>query len=184
MAVYEFRGLNTAGKAITGLKEADSPKTLRSLLKKEGVFLTDVMGQSEGKSNRAPLKGAAGGGKTAAETLNQDINIRRFTRGGISTDDIAIMTRQLATLLGAGVTLVEALTALVDQVDKERLKVVLSDIKQRVNEGSSLADAMTNHEKVFGRLYINMVRAGEHSGALDAVLNRLAEFTESQARLQ
>lgn len=187
MAVYEFRGLNTAGKTITGLKEADSPKTLRTLLKKEGVFLTDVMGQSEGKSNRAVMKGAAGAkhaAKSAGETLNQDVNLRRFTRGGISTDDIAIMTRQLATLLGAGVTLVEALTALVDQVDKERLKVVLSDIKQRVNEGSGLADAMTNHEKVFGKLYINMVRAGEHSGALDAVLVRLAEFTESQARLK
>lgn len=185
MAVFEFKGLNTAGKTITGLKEADSPKTLRSLLKKEGVFLTDVVGQSEGggkSTSRAPLKGAAGAGKTASETLNQDV--RRFTRGGVSTDDVAIMTRQLATLLHAGVALVEALNALVDQVDKERLKIILSDIKQRVNEGSSLADAMTHHEKVFGKLYINMVRAGEHSGALDAVLNRLAEFTESQARLK
>lgn len=184
MAVYEFRGLNAAGKTITGLKEADSPKSLRVLLKKEGVFLTDVMGQSDGKgSARSVLKGA-GGAKGATEALNQDINLKRFTRGGINTEDVAIMTRQLATLLHAGVSLIEALTALVDQVDKERLKVVLSDIKQRVNEGSGLADAMTHHEKVFGKLYINMVRAGEHSGALDAVLNRLAEFTESQARLK
>src|SRR6185436_15506340 len=182
MAVYEFRGLNTAGKTITGLKEADSPKTLKSLLKKEGVFLTDVVGQSEGKSSRAVLRGAAA--QKATETLNQEINLKRFTRGSISTDDIAIMTRQLATLLGAGVTLVEALTALVDQVDKERLKVVLSDVKQRVNEGSGLGDALQVHEKIFGKLYINMVRAGEHSGALDAVLVRLAEFTESQARLK
>ncbi|MBL8957638.1 MAG: type II secretion system inner membrane protein GspF [Myxococcaceae bacterium] len=186
MAVYEFKGLNQAGKTITGLKEADSPRTLKALLRKEGVFLTDVVGQSEGKSNRAPLKGAAAGkgGKGAAETLNQDVNLKRFTRGSINTDDIAIMTRQLATLLGAGVALVEALSALVDQVDKERLKVLLSDVKSRVNEGSGLADAMTQHEKVFGKLYINMVRAGEHSGALDAVLTRLAEFTESQARLK
>ena len=186
MAVYEFKGLNQAGKTITGLKEADSPRTLKMLLKKEGVFLTDVVGQAEGKSSRAPLKGAAAGksGKGAAETLNQDVNLRRFTRGSINTDDIAIMTRQLATLLGAGVALVEALSALVDQVDKERLKVLLSDVKSRVNEGSGLADAMTQHEKVFGKLYINMVRAGEHSGALDAVLTRLAEFTESQARLK
>jgi len=184
MAVYEFRGLNAAGKTITGLKEADSPRTLKNLLKKEGVFLTDVVGQAEGKSNRAPLKGAAAAKGAAADALNQDINLKRFTRGGINTEDIAIMTRQLATLLHAGVALVEALTALVDQVDKERLKVMLSDIKSRVNEGSGLADAMTSHEKVFGKLYINMVRAGEHSGALDAVLNRLAEFTESQARLK
>ncbi len=184
MAVYEFKGLNQAGKTITGLKEADSPRTLRTLLKKEGVFLTDVVGQAEGKSTRAPMKGAAGAKAGASDALNQDINLKRFTRGSINTDDVAIMTRQLATLLHAGVALVEALNALVDQVDKERLKIVLSDIKSRVNEGSSLADAMTQHEKVFGKLYINMVRAGEHSGALDAVLNRLAEFTESQARLK
>lgn len=182
MAVFEFKGLNAAGKTITGLKEADSPKTLRVLLKKEGVFLTDVMGQSDGKSTRAPLKGAAA--KAATDVLKQDVNFKRLARGGINTEDIAILTRQLATLLHAGVALVEAMSALVDQVDKERLKIILSDIKQRVNEGSSLADAMTHHEKVFGKLYINMVRAGEHSGALDAVLTRLAEFTESQARLK
>jgi general secretion pathway protein F len=180
MAVFEFKGLNAAGKTITGLKEADSPKTLRVLLKKEGVFLTDVVGQSDGKSNRAPMRGAAA--KAASDVLNQDVNFKRLARGGINTEDVAIMTRQLATLLHAGVALVEAMSALVDQVDKERLKIILSDIKQRVNEGSSLADAMTHHEKMFGKLYINMVRAGEHSGALDAVLTRLAEFTESQAR--
>jgi general secretion pathway protein F len=182
MAVYEFKGLSAAGKAVTGMKEAESPKALRSILKKEGVFLTDVMGQTDGRGGtRAPMKGAA---KEAAEALKKDVNLKRFTRGGISTDDIAIMTRQLATLLGAGVTLVEALTALVDQVEKERLKIVLSDIKTRVNEGGGLADAMQVHEKIWGKLYVNMVRAGEHSGALDAVLNRLADFTEGQARLK
>ena len=81
-------------------------------------------------------------------------------------------------------TLVEALTALVDQVEKERLKRILSDVKQRVNEGSSLADALGQHQKIFGSLYVNMIRAGEHSGALDAVLLRLADFTESQAKLR
>jgi len=79
---------------------------------------------------------------------------------------------------------VESLSALVDQVEKERFKRALSDIKQRVNEGSSLADAMGQHPKIFPSIYVNMVRAGEASGALDAVLTRLADFTENQARLQ
>src|SRR5205823_4532079 len=114
---------------------------------------------------------------------SKNVNIK-FTSGRISTDDIAIMTRQLATLLGAGVTLVESLSALVDQVEKERFKRVLSDVKQKVNEGSSLADALDGHRKIFGPLYVNMIKAGEHSGALDAVLLRLAEFTEGQARLR
>jgi general secretion pathway protein F len=110
--------------------------------------------------------------------------VRRFVGSRISTDDVAITTRQLAVLVGAGVPLVEALNALVDQVDHERMKRVVSDVKQRVNEGSSLADAMAMHPRVFTTLYVNMIRAGESSGALEIVLVRLADFTESQARLR
>ena len=165
MPVFEYRALNEAGKVVTGLKEADSSKTLRSLLRKDGVFLTDVVGQLEGA--RPAAQGTFVGSK--------DIDIKKLVKGRITTEDIAITTRQLATLLGAGVTLVEALTALVDQVEKERLKRILSDVKQRVNEGSSLADALALHQKAFGPLYVNMIRAGEHSGALDAVLLRLAD---------
>ena len=94
------------------------------------------------------------------------------------------MTRQLAVLIGAGVALVESLSALQDQVEHERLKLIVSQVKTRVNEGSSLADALAQHPRVFTTLYVNMIRAGEHSGALDVVLVRLADFTESQARLR
>ncbi len=180
MPVFEYRGLAANGKTVTALKEADSPKALRAALRKEGIFLTEVVGQAE-----AGLKAATKGAKAAAsQALSSDINLRRLARGRINTDDIAIMTRQLATLLGAGVTLVEALTAMVDQVEKEQLKRILSDVKQKVNEGNSLADALNGHNKVFGNLFINMIRAGESSGALDSVLLRLAEFTEGQARLR
>lgn len=184
MAVFEYRGLNEAGKTVTGLKEADSPKGLRLVLRKDGIFLTDVLGQQADLGGAKKAGGKPGAKGAVGAALNQEVNLKRFAGGGINTDDIAIMTRQLATLLAAGVTLVEALTALVDQVEKERLKRVLSETKQKVNEGSSLADALQMHEKVFGKLYVNMIRAGEHSGALDAVLLRLAEFTEGQARLK
>ncbi|MFN7133568.1 MAG: type II secretion system inner membrane protein GspF, partial [Myxococcales bacterium] len=112
------------------------------------------------------------------------VNLSGLVSQRVSATDLAIMTRQLATLLGAGVALVEALTALQDQVDHEKLKMVVSQIKQRVNEGSQLADAMSQHPKVFSTLYVNMIRAGESSGALDIVLVRLADFTENQARLK
>ncbi len=181
MPVFEYRGLNEAGKPVNGLREADTAKALRAVLRKDGVFLTDVLGQADGGGAARPSRGAA---KTVASVASRDINLRKFARGRISTDDIAITTRQLATLLGAGVTLVEALSALVDQVEKERLKRVLSEVKQRVNEGSSLADALAPHQKIFGNLYVNMIRAGETSGALDAVLLRLADFTEGQSKLQ
>ncbi len=177
MPVFEYRALDSAGKQVKGLLEADSPKTLRAQLRKEGKFLTDVIGQAEG-SRAAITKGAG------ASLASREVNLGKLARGRVTTDDIAITTRQLATLLGAGVTLVDSLTALVDQVEKERLKRILSDVKQQVNEGRSLGDALAVHQKVFGSLYVNMIRAGESSGALDAVLIRLADFTESQAKLR
>ncbi|HZI07347.1 MAG TPA: type II secretion system F family protein, partial [Archangium sp.] len=177
MPVFEYKALDQAGKPIRGMLEADSPKTLRSQLRKDGKFLTEVLGQAEG--GRAAVRKGAN-----AAQADREVNFAKMARGRITTDDIAITTRQLATLLGAGVTLVESLSALVDQVEKERLKIILSEVKSRVNEGASLADALAVHQKVFGSLYVNMIRAGEHSGALDAVLLRLADFTESQSKLQ
>src|SRR5690349_12981641 len=113
MPVFEYKGLTEAGKPVTGLLEADSPKTLRAQLRKTGVFLTDVLGQAEGGAG--PRRTASGKRAAVAEggALSQDINFKRLTRARINSDDIAILTRQLATLLGAGVALVEALTALV-----------------------------------------------------------------------
>jgi general secretion pathway protein F len=173
MPVFEYRGLNEAGKNITGLREADSPKGLRTALRREGVFLTEVLGE----------KGAAGGKASNQPKPAGQINLGFLTER-VSTEDISIMTRQLAVLIGAGVTLIEALTALVDQIENERLKRILSEIKQSVNEGSSLADALGKHPRAFSNLFVNMIRAGESSGALDVVLVRLADFTEGQARLR
>ena len=116
-------------------------------------------------------------------TIECEVSVRRVL-GRISADDVAITTRQLAVLVGAGIPLVEALGALIEQIEHEKLKRIVSDVKQRVNEGASLADALAAHPKTFGNLYVNMVRAGESSGALDVVLVRLADFTESQARLR
>jgi general secretion pathway protein F len=167
MPVFEYKALNATGKPVQGLREADSPKTLRATLRREGVFLTEVLGEQEVKAQQA-----------------REVNVRRWVVGRVSADDLAIATRQLAVLVHAGIPLVESLTALVEQADKERLKRILGDVKQRVNEGSSLADALAQHPRVFGELYVNMIRAGEHSGALEIVLVRLADFTETQARLR
>jgi general secretion pathway protein F len=180
VAVFEYRGLSSAGKTVTGMKEAESPKALRAVLRKDGVFITEVLGQAEGSLKGAGRRAGAG----AAAALSGDINLRRLGGGRVTTDDVAVLTRQLATLLKAGVALVEALAALVDQVEKEKLKRIVSDVKQQVNEGTSLGDALQAHVKVFGPLYVNMIKAGESSGALDSVLLRLAEFTEGQARLR
>ena len=167
MPVFEYKALNAGGKSVQGIREADSPKTLRATLRREGVFLTEVLGEQQVKAQQA-----------------REVSVKRWVVGRISTEDLAIATRQLAVLVHAGIPLVESLTALVEQVDKERLKRVLGDVKQRVNEGASLADALAQHPRVFNDLYVNMIRAGETSGALEIVLVRLADFTESQARLR
>jgi general secretion pathway protein F len=167
MPVFQYKALDAAGKPVQGLKEADGPKALRAALKRDGIFLTEVLGAQEAKAQAA-----------------REVSVRRVVLGRVGATDLAIMTRQFAVLVGAGIPLVESLGALVEQIDHEKLKGVVSDVKQRVNEGASLADALAAHPRVFTTLYVNMVRAGESSGALDVVLFRLADFTESQARLR
>src|SRR5947199_217614 len=174
MPVFEYTGLTEAGKNVRGIRDAESSKVLRQILRKDGVYLTDAR--------------AAEAGATVAEHktgLSREVDLGAmlgFT--GVSSQDLAITTRQLATLIAAGIPLVDALTALVDQTEQRSLKRIMGVVKQKVNEGSSLADALREHPKVFSDLYVNMIRAGESSGALDVVLVRLADFTESQAQLR
>ncbi|TMA25285.1 MAG: type II secretion system protein GspF [Deltaproteobacteria bacterium] len=174
MPVFEYSGLTEAGKSVRGIRDAESSKALRTLLRKDGVYLTDA---------RAAEAGAVAGEQKTGLAREVDVGAL-FGFTGVSAQDLAIATRQLATLIGAGIPLVDALTALVEQVDQPRLKRILGVVKQKVNEGSSLADALKEHPRIFSELYVNMIRAGESSGALDVVLVRLADFTESQAQLR
>ena len=172
MPVFEYSGLTEAGKNVRGLKDAESAKALRSVLRKDGVYLTE---------SRTAEAGAVAGGGPKAAGLAREVDLRGLFGSGVSAQDLAVATRQLSTLIGAGITLVESLTALAEQVEHPRLKKILGMVKQRVNEGASLADALADHPRVFSNLYVNMIRAGESSGALDVVLGRLADFTESAA---
>jgi general secretion pathway protein F len=177
MPVYAYRGLNESGREVKGVLDAESPRMLRTHLKRQGVRIID---HREETSSKAAKPVARGRGGNAAQ-LQIDLS-KYFDR--ISVADIALVTRQLATLLKSGITLIQALAAITDQVESEKLKRTFSNIKTDVNEGSSLADAMAKHDAVFSHLYVSMVRAGEASGALDQVLMRLADFTENQARLR
>jgi general secretion pathway protein F len=170
MPVYEFRGFDAAGKAIKGVRDSDSAKALRTILRREGVLATDV--KESGKSE----VGSKSGG-----VLGKEVNLTFLQR--VSTEDIGITTRQLATLLQAGVPMVDSLNALIDQTENAVLKRILSQVKTDVNEGTSLADALAKH-KAFDHIFVNMVRAGESSGTLDVVLERLADFKEGQAKIQ
>ena len=165
MPVYSYAGLSPEGKNVSGVVDAESPRAARLKLRRSGVFPTSVMESGDEATPRA------------SRSLQ-----RLFER--VSPQDLAVMTRQLSTLISAGLPLVECLSALIDQVDSERTKSMLTQIRERVNEGSSLADALGEHPKIFAEIYVNMVHAGEASGALDVVLLRLADYTESAARLR
>lgn len=174
MPVFEYRGFDDNGKAVKGVREADGAKSLRAALRKEGVLVTEVkdaVGRSKGG------RGQAGKGGL----LSKEVDFSFLQR--VSVDDVGITTRQLATLLQAGVPMVESLTAIIDQIDNKAFKRIFSQVKEDVNEGSSLADAMAKH-RCFDPVYVNMVRAGESSGTLDLVLERLADFKEGQAKLK
>ncbi len=167
MPVYEYVGMTSAGKKTRGVFDADNPRALRDQLKAQGVFITEYFE-----------------GKAAAKRKKGEVEIKLPGADRISLMDVVILTRQLATLQKAGIPLVESLSALIEQCEKEKLKAVVSQVRQKVNEGSSLAGAMAEHPEAFSDLYINMIRAGESSGNLDIVLLRLTEFLDGQLSLQ
>lgn len=164
MPIYAYKGLDKAGKEVKNTINIESIVAAKQKVKSLGIMLIDIREQK--------AQGTSGGS-----------SFLQF-RGSVKVEDLAMMTRQLATLIKAKIQIVEALAALVDQVDNPNLRLVLSDLRQKVNEGASLAKALTDHPKVFNSVYCNMVEAGEASGTLEIVLLRLADFTEAQVKLK
>lgn len=162
MALYSYKGINRQGAEAKGSVNAENINLAKSKVKSLGVMLTEIKEQkSESRSKN---------------TLNFSAKI--------NINDLSLMTRQLATLIKARIQVVESFNALIEQCENPKLKVILSEVRQKVNEGSSLAKAFSEYPKVFDNIYVNMVEAGESSGTLDIVLLRLAEFTEAQVKLK
>jgi len=169
LPLFAYKGVTQAGRATRGFVDADSARAARSRLKRDGVFLTEL------------TESAAPAAQSRAKSASPSLSLDRFRR--VSMLDLALATRQLSTLVGAGVPLVQALSALTEQVEGARLKGVIGRIRDRVNEGASLGDAMAQAGP-FSDLYVGMVRAGEAGGALETVLDRLADYLEGQVRLR
>ena len=164
MPVFQYKGLNAQDKKVTGIIDAESAKVARQKLRKLSIYPTDL--SVTGEQQRA--------GKV----------FRMPWSSGVSPLELSVMTRQLSTLVGAGLPLVRCLSALTEQVETETLRDVLAEVRERVNEGASLADALGHYPRIFSDLYVNMIRAGEQAGALEIVLKRLADFTEGQTDLR
>ena len=165
MPVYEYKGVNSAGRNVSGVQDGEGLKAVKSRLKKEGIIVLEI---SEGASTLAARR----------ETLS-------FTFGSrVRLGDVANATRQLATLLSSGLPLMDSLSLLVEQEENVSLRGALSAVRDTVREGASLADALKENPKVFSQLYINMVSAGEASGTLEITLDRLADFLDEQVRFR
>ncbi len=164
MPIYAYKGMDKSGKEIKNTINVESIVAAKARVKSMGIMLIDTREQK-------------------AQNTSGSASLLRMG-GSVPVEDLAMMTRQLATLIKAKIQIVEALSALTDQVENPNLRLVLSDLKQKVNEGASLAKALTDHPKVFNSVYANMVEAGEASGTLELVLLRLADFTESQVKLK
>lgn len=190
MPVFQYKGFDSRGKAVSGVKDADNPRALRAVLRREGILLTEVKESNVGQG-RGPVR--AGERARSSEGLLQAIKSAASPmqllawlnqRSDADPQVIAVLTRQLATLLRAGVQLSESLAALIDQAERQGLKRVLTDIKIQINEGLPFSQALARHPRFFPELYTNLVSAGEAAGNLEAVLFRLADFLEAQNKLR
>lgn len=166
MPVFDYRGLARGGKEVRGSIDAESARTARSRLKKDGVFVTEMVDKK--KLSRTNKKGAS-----------PSINTSR-----VPIQDLSLMTRQLASLLKANIPLVDALAAVGEQVEHPALSHAILEIKNSVNEGGQFFKALQRYPNLFNNIFVTMCEAGEATGTLDSILLRLAEFTESQHELR
>jgi general secretion pathway protein F len=167
MPVYEYTALDKGGKSLNGIIDADSAMAARHKLRGTGIYPVDVK-------------------ETFARPRDQTSAPTSFSSlfRGVKAAELSATTRQLAILLAAGVPLVSALEGMIGQIENSTFKRILAQVKESVNEGNSLAFSLAQHPKIFSQIYVNMVRAGEASGSLDVVLDRLAEFSEHQQVLR
>jgi general secretion pathway protein F len=166
MAAFEYQALDNKGKQHKGVLEADSSRQVRQQLRDKGWMPLSVEAANNEKQNKSGF-------------------LARFSLSpSLKTAELALITRQLATLIAAGLPIDEALKAVSEQSEKQIVKSMVLSIRAKVLEGHSLADALKEFPRAFPHLYRATVSAGEHAGHLDGVLNKLADYTESQREAQ
>lgn len=172
MAAFDYIALDANGKELKGILEGDSAKQIRQIIRDKGLMpleITESLKKAQGKPSSGKKTG---------------LGLSGLFQRSISATDLALLTRQIATLIQAALPLDEALSAVANQTEKPRIKSMLFAIRSRVLEGHTLAVGLGDYPKVFPELYRATVDAGEQSGHLDTVLERLADYTESRQEIQ
>lgn len=164
MAAFAYQALDANGRRKEGMIEADSPRQARQLLREQGLTPVELT--------------------EASEKVKQQTQRKSWLQPRVSTAELALLTRQLATLVAAALPVEEALKAVAQQTEKSKISTLIAAVRSKVLEGHSLADGMSAFPYVFDQLYRAMVAAGEKSGHLDTVLNRLADYTEQRQQMK
>lgn len=160
MAAFSYTAINSDGRQKKGVLDADSARHARQLLREQSLVPMDVSPAAQGESNSTPSSFS-------------------FGRPSLKTADLALITRQISTLVQASIPLEEALGTVARQSEKARINGILMAVRAKVLEGYTLADALGEFPNAFNELYRSTVAAGETAGHLDAVLEKLADYTES-----
>jgi len=169
MAAFDYQAVDSRGKIKKGVVEGDTPRQARALLREQDLMPTEVV----------PTLASQ---KSKSEKSNNRSS--RSNKSKVSVAELALITRQLATLVESGLPLEEALVAIAEQGEKNTIKSMIMGVRTKVTEGYGLAESMAEYPKVFNHLYRAMVAAGEKSGHLDKVLNRLADYTEQREQMR
>ena len=178
MARFKFTALDSKGKEVHGEMEAESQATAIARIREKKYFPTkveEIAGGSARPARRAAAKSSA---------LNMEIRLPKFLQGGVKAKQLTAFTRQMSTLVNAGLPLMRALRVLQRQEKNPALRDAVVQMAESIESGSTFAEALAAHPKVFDRLFVNMVKAGELGGVLDVVLSRLAEFQEKAEKIK
>jgi general secretion pathway protein F len=165
--VYDYKGLNAGGTSKTGIIDADSPREARLKLRSQNVLVTQITEREQSVRREVGKK--------------RVLDFRRRAKG---KSEVPMYTRQLATLLKAGIPLAQAMAALIEQCSVPDLEACFRDVREKLTGGLGFAEALAYHPAYYSDLYVNMVKAGEASGSLDRVLDRLADYLQRQAQIR
>ncbi len=181
MPIFEYKAYAPGGETRTGVIDADTPREARTRLRRENILVSELRIARGARSKRARERGER------PSILERFQELRQSQHSGPSGRDlelVAAITRQLGTLLGAGIAMADALSAIIDQSQSRRIETIFRSIRERITQGTSLGDALAEYPQLFSELYVNMVKAGEATGQVDIVLRRLADFLQRQRALQ
>lgn len=183
MPKYDYVAMDAKGKEVTGALEVDSLNAAIARVREMGLFPTNVT-EATGK-DRKPNRAVASPTMSAAKSARKGMKLNlSLGGGGVRTKVLSSFTRQLATLIDAGLPLLRGLDVLRKQEKNAILKQTLAQLTEAVEGGSTFSEALAQHPKIFNKLYVNMVRAGEAGGVMDVTLMRLADFQEKAQKIK